>query len=289
MRHLLALLILSGCGEETLASEPPSTSAPASPAPMPPSMPIAADAGQPTRPAVIIHSVSPSFGAAGTRVSLSVAGLDDQVPEVAFGSAAAAAVRVEAGLVTCDAPASVEGLVDVTVTVPHAVSTLSRAFRFVATSAPMGDAGTPADAGQPADAGTAPDAGALDAGTLRTTRLEAEAHATAAGINVIHDGVAIGYFDQGDWFAFDGVDLRGLERVTLQLASPTAGGRIELHADQPDGPLLATLMVSATGDWTTFASQSVSATASTSTRVVVVGAAGAPNLANVDWLELSSR
>ncbi|MFI7679296.1 PQQ-dependent sugar dehydrogenase [Actinophytocola sp. NPDC049390] len=50
----------------------------------------------------------------------------------------------------------------------------------------------------------------------------------------------------GDWIAFDRMSVEGIDAISYRVAG-TAGGRIELRADAPDGPVLATTPVAATG------------------------------------------
>ncbi|MCX4679961.1 ThuA domain-containing protein [Streptomyces sp. NBC_01433] len=94
--------------------------------------------------------------------------------------------------------------------------------------------------------------------TLRTTFREAE-HFTATGGT--HDGVVVGgradasggkrltEIEDGDWIAFDPVNLKGIGSVTVGAASGGIGGSVEFRAGSPTGPLLGTVNVPNTGDW----------------------------------------
>ena len=64
-------------------------------------------------------------------------------------------------------------------------------------------------------------------------------------------GTCSGFIRNGDWLRFDGVDFgTQSDHVELTTAAQTgAGGLIELRVDHPDGGLLGTCEVPATGDW----------------------------------------
>ncbi|MGJ7442620.1 ThuA domain-containing protein [Aquipuribacter sp. MA13-6] len=81
---------------------------------------------------------------------------------------------------------------------------------------------------------------------------EAEFHAstsedltTSASGDIEGHGTAIGGSD-GAWASYDPVNLRGVDAFTVRAAS-AAGGTVELRRDAPDGDLLATAEVPATG------------------------------------------
>ncbi len=58
----------------------------------------------------------------------------------------------------------------------------------------------------------------------------------------------MGYTDVGDYLRFDKMNMVGIDSVTFR-TSGTSAGRIEIHADSPTGPLVATVPVTASGDW----------------------------------------
>jgi len=54
----------------------------------------------------------------------------------------------------------------------------------------------------------------------------------------------------GDWAAYKYVDFgSGVNHFTAQAGSLFEGGQIEIHLDQPDGPLVGTCVVPRTGSW----------------------------------------
>ena len=67
-------------------------------------------------------------------------------------------------------------------------------------------------------------------------------------------GKQVGDIHDGDWIAFNGVDLSQVTGLGYRVASAGVGGRIEVRADAPDGPLLQTTAVANTGNWRTYAS-----------------------------------
>ncbi len=92
---------------------------------------------------------------------------------------------------------------------------------------------------------------------VRPKTVQAEHFARQSGVQVETTsdrtgGENVGYLDDGDWLAFEPIDLRGIDFVTYRVASAGAGGRIEARVDAPDGPLVATATVTPTGDWQTY-------------------------------------
>ncbi|GGS24458.1 hypothetical protein GCM10010171_17030 [Actinokineospora fastidiosa] len=90
------------------------------------------------------------------------------------------------------------------------------------------------------------------------TSLPAESFDEAAGISMIEDAAAqdgrqVGDVHNGDWIAFDGMDLSQVTGIGYRVASDTAGGVIEVRADAPDGELLQTVTVGNTGGWRSYA------------------------------------
>ncbi|MCE9533170.1 MAG: PQQ-dependent sugar dehydrogenase [Planctomycetes bacterium] len=75
--------------------------------------------------------------------------------------------------------------------------------------------------------------------------------ATAGG------GKFIGAINHDHYLRFNGISLDRVKRLTLRVASAGAGGKIEVHLDQPDGPLLATADVEVNGEWEKFYERTV--------------------------------
>ncbi|MBP2335085.1 glucose/arabinose dehydrogenase/PKD repeat protein [Saccharothrix coeruleofusca] len=86
----------------------------------------------------------------------------------------------------------------------------------------------------------------------------AESFDSQQGVNLFDDGPAqdgrqVGDIHDGDWIAFNGVDLAGISGIGYRVASDSAGGTIEVRADSPTGPLLQTTAVGNTGGWRSYA------------------------------------
>ncbi|MGA9875493.1 MAG: glycoside hydrolase family 3 C-terminal domain-containing protein, partial [Solirubrobacteraceae bacterium] len=60
---------------------------------------------------------------------------------------------------------------------------------------------------------------------------------------------SLGYINDGSWAEFPKTDFSGKTEFQARVASDAAGGRIEIHLDQIDGPLAGTLTVPGTGGW----------------------------------------
>ncbi|MET7621595.1 ThuA domain-containing protein [Streptomyces sp. NPDC005408] len=94
--------------------------------------------------------------------------------------------------------------------------------------------------------------------TLRTTYREAE-HFTATGgahagaiVATRADasgGKRLAEIEDGDWISFDPVHLKGIDSVTVGVASGGLGGDVEFRAGSPTGPLLGKVTIPNTGDW----------------------------------------
>ena len=97
------------------------------------------------------------------------------------------------------------------------------------------------------DAGRDP-AGSLEGQTtvrLRPRRLQAEAAEEKNGLRVL--GHFLGAIDHDHYARFENLHLASSRRVTFRVASGGQGGRIELRAESPEGPLLAHVDVKPTG------------------------------------------
>jgi glucose/arabinose dehydrogenase len=62
-------------------------------------------------------------------------------------------------------------------------------------------------------------------------------------------GQNIGFITDGDWFGFAPMNLSGIDAVQFRVASETIGGTIEIHVNDPGGPLVGTATVGSTGGW----------------------------------------
>ena len=63
----------------------------------------------------------------------------------------------------------------------------------------------------------------------------------------------VGPADDGDWVGYSQVDFgKGVSSVAVDLAMGPKDAKIEFHLDQPDGPLIGSLVPVSTGSWTNF-------------------------------------
>jgi cytochrome c len=63
-------------------------------------------------------------------------------------------------------------------------------------------------------------------------------------------GQNIGFVTHGDHIAYERMNLAGIDELTYRVASGGTGGRIEVHADSPDGPLVSDSgQIDPTGGW----------------------------------------
>ena len=119
-------------------------------------------------------------------------------------------------------------------------------------------------------------------------RIEAETMSWSSGIKTEkHDGgVSIGYIENGDYTKISGVDFgeKGASEFYASVGSAGDGGKVEVHLDSVDGPMVASVDVSPTGGWNTF--ETVSSTCSGATGkhdVFFRFTGGSSYLFNADW------
>jgi hypothetical protein len=84
--------------------------------------------------------------------------------------------------------------------------------------------------------------------------VEGEHHSFSHGTQILGSGTAsggrfIGSISSGHHLVFSDVLLKGLSSVEMRVASPSAGGRVELRADAPDGQILSVVEFKPTGAW----------------------------------------
>ena len=97
--------------------------------------------------------------------------------------------------------------------------------------------------------------GVAPVGTLDPyRRVEAETMAFSSGVKSepnARTGVYVSDTHDGDWIKVREVDFgtEGPDELRVAAASALRGGRIEVHADSADGPLIATVEIPSTGGW----------------------------------------
>lgn len=106
-------------------------------------------------------------------------------------------------------------------------------------------------------------------------------------------GQNIGWISDGDWFGFTPMSLAGIDAVNFRVASGADGGRVEIHVDDPQGPLAGTAVVGGTGgwqSWTTVTAELNDVPAGSALYFVIrrpAGSGSTSGLLNVNWLELA--
>jgi glucose/arabinose dehydrogenase/PKD repeat protein len=105
---------------------------------------------------------------------------------------------------------------------------------------------------------------------LQPMRKQAEFFSAMAGVRVVDEqgaesGKRIGDISNNDWIAFTPMNLHAVKGVNYRLSSPTGGGFIELRAESPTGPLLATTAVPKTDGWNNYQQTTTSPVTSTGT------------------------
>jgi PKD repeat protein/glucose/arabinose dehydrogenase len=95
-----------------------------------------------------------------------------------------------------------------------------------------------------------------DLAVLQPKHKQAEYHDSASGVTVGEDvaaeaGKRVGEISDGDWIAFEPVNLHRIDGIAARVNGSSAGGSIELRAGSPEGALVATIPVPATGGYVT--------------------------------------
>ncbi len=95
-----------------------------------------------------------------------------------------------------------------------------------------------------------------DEAVLHTRTKQAEYFTDSQGVQVVakdisEGGKQLGYIAAGDWFAFDRMNLAGIDSISARYSSGGSGGVLDVRDGAVDGPLLATLTLSPTGAWDT--------------------------------------
>jgi beta-glucosidase len=105
-------------------------------------------------------------------------------------------------------------------------------------------------------------------------------------------GQNVGWIATGDLLYYDGVDFGGTPpaRVLTRIASgAAAGGTIRYRLDSPTGPVVATVPVSPTGGWQSWATVTAPAGAATGVHRLYVTFTGstAADFVNVNWFQFA--
>jgi cytochrome c len=128
---------------------------------------------------------------------------------------------------------------------------------------------------------------------LQPMRKQAEYFTAQSGIRVIDEpgaesGKRIGDISNNDWIAFTPMNLHQVKGVNYRLSSPNGGGFIELHAESPTGPLLASTGVPKTDGWNNYQqTATVPVTPTNTTTLYVVFKNSANNAFDLDAIQFT--
>lgn len=98
----------------------------------------------------------------------------------------------------------------------------------------------------------------------------------------------LGQIDHGDYIAFSPMNLAGISFVTFHAASASEGGRIEVRAQRPNGPLLGTAYIPPSGSWQTYTDVTIPLAPfdqTTTLYFVFLRNPGNTGLFNLNWIQ----
>jgi hypothetical protein len=122
-----------------------------------------------------------------------------------------------------------------------------------------------------------------------TLLLQAEQFNAKKGVNAVGDHLAD--TDGGDWIRFDNVNLNpAFTSLTARLAVPSsnAGGRVEIHLDSIDGPIIGSIITQSTGSWTTYSEQTVSLSNASGVHTLFITFHDRYGVGDFDWFRFSN-
>lgn len=117
------------------------------------------------------------------------------------------------------------------------------------------------------------DCGGLIAGLYQGTQVEGAS-------------TTVGYFDEGDYLAYPGVDLTGANVLSVLYATQ-GGGVVEVRIDAVDGPVIGTWEPTPTGGWTNWQPANIALTPTSGVHVLYVVGNSGNGICNLDYLELA--
>src|SRR5687767_12628557 len=121
---------------------------------------------------------------------------------------------------------------------------------------------------------------------VATSLIPAVSYSAFRGIQEPRPGI-VGHTDCGDCIQYDQINFgRGVSSVAVDLATGPRDAKIEFHLDGVDGPLIATLAPSSTGDWETFQIQETRVQGANGTHDLFLtfhGDRGLPNIRSIQF------
>ncbi len=88
-------------------------------------------------------------------------------------------------------------------------------------------------------------------------RIEAESFDAQSGIQIVQ-GKKVGFVNSGDWIRFNDMSITQASSFTVNAATPTAGGTLEVRSNSATGPLLGSVEITNTSGWDNFVTFSTS-------------------------------
>ncbi len=105
------------------------------------------------------------------------------------------------------------------------------------------------------------------------------------------EGASIGFFDEGDWILFSGVDFGESSRsVTLDVAGSNSGGVMDLRVGSTTGDILSSFTMTSTGDWSNWEDYTIGITEITGVHdLYLVGNSGGTGILNISSIQFSAE
>lgn len=122
--------------------------------------------------------------------------------------------------------------------------------------------------------------------------IEAEDYDVQSGIDVENcseGGKDVAYIENGDYIGFKGINFgQGAESLNFRIGANDSGSAIEVHLGSPDGKLIGSMDVSATGGWQSWATQKCNIDKTTGVQdVYLVFKGGSGYLYNLNWWSIN--
>jgi len=123
--------------------------------------------------------------------------------------------------------------------------------------------------------------------------IEAEDYCSQSGIQTqacSEGGENVAYINDNDWCAYYDVDFgsTGANSFDARVASNTGGGNIEIHLDSTTGSLVGTCVVTGTGGWQNWVTETCSVSGASGVHdLYLVFTGGTGSLFNVNWFKFS--
>ena len=129
------------------------------------------------------------------------------------------------------------------------------------------------------------------AGVGSTLQAESAHPGNQSGTQLENGNTTVGFFDQGDWLKFSGVNMSTLNGIRLRAAGANSGGVLQVRSGGLTGLILGEYTMQSTGGWATWAERDVVFTATdswTSGDLYLIGKTGS-GIMNLDSLTLLTK